>query len=442
MNRIIDQVREFIDTERLLQPNDRVLVAVSGGVDSMVLTYLLNELGYQIGIAHANFQLRASESEADEKFVTEMAQNLKVPVYTKRFDTEVHARNARISTQMAARVLRYEWFESLRQQFGFQAIATAHHADDVVETVLLNFTRGTGIRGLHGILPKREHIIRPMLTINNQSIIVFAQGQSIAWREDPSNQSDYYQRNLIRHQVIPLLKKINPRLEATTMNTVELIRSVEQYYHNSLHQLRQQIMISDQQHTKIFKSEAKHMSAVILADLLIDFGFNLEQCKSVLKALGQSGKMFYSGSHTLNVDREEIVISPISPESSQTTIDGPEDLVYLGEHKWNLSIYSASQYNIKPDRWTGAFDLDLVAFPLKLRKWSAGDRFCPLGMRQHKKLSDFLIDTKVPVNYKHEVQVLLSQGRIVWVVGHRIDDRFKITEDTTKVLEISIEQST
>ena len=399
MNGIIDQVREFIDAEHLLQPKDRVLVAISGGVDSMVLTYLLNELGYQIGIAHANFQLRASESEADEKFVKAMAQNLNVPFYTKKFDTELHARNAGISTQMAARELRYEWFEALRQQFGFHAIATAHHADDVVETVLLNFTKGTGIRGLHGILPKREHIIRPMLTVNKQSIVVFAEGHSMDWREDQSNESDYYQRNLIRHRVIPLLKRINPRLEATTRNTVEMLRSVEQYYHNSLDQLRQQIMISDQHHTKIFKSEVNQMSAVILADLLIDFGFNLEQCKSVLKALGQSGKMFYSGSHTLNVDREEIVISPITPESSITTIHGLEDLVHLGGHKWNLSVHSASQYNINPDRWTGAFDLDLVVFPMKLRKWSAGDRFCPLGMRQHKKLSDFLIDTKIPVNY-------------------------------------------
>jgi tRNA(Ile)-lysidine synthase len=442
MNGIIDQVIEFIDAEHLLQPNDRVLVAVSGGVDSVVLTYLLNELGYQIGIAHANFQLRASESEADEKFVTDIAHNLKVPVYTKKFDTELYARNAGISTQMAARALRYEWFEALRQQFGFHIIATAHHADDVVETVLLNFTRGTSIRGLHGILPKREHIIRPMLTVNKQSIIAFAKGHSIAWREDQSNQSDYYQRNLIRHQVIPILKRINPRLEATTRNTVEMLRSVEQHYRNSLDQLRQQIMISDQHHTKIFKSEVKDLSAVVLADLLIDFGFNLEQCKSVLKALGQSGKMFYSGRYMLNVDREEIVISPIYPESGLATIDGPEDLRHLGGHKWNLSVHSAGQYKINPDRWTGAFDLDLVAFPLKLRNWSAGDRFCPLGMRQHKKLSDFLIDTKVPVNYKQEVQVLLSQARIMWVVGHRIDDRFKITEDTTKVLEISIEQST
>ena len=442
MNGIIHQVREFIDNENLLQPKDRVLVAVSGGVDSVVLTYLLNELGYQIGIAHANFQLRASESEADEKFTTDMAQNLNVPVYTKKFDTAEYARNAGVSTQMAARELRYEWFEVLRRQFGFQVIATAHHADDVVETVLLNFTRGTGISGFHGILPKRDHIVRPMLTVNKQSILEFAQGHSIEWREDHSNQSDYYQRNLIRHRVIPLLKKINPRLEATTSNTVEMLRSVEQHYHHSLDQLRQQMMISDQQHIKISKSGVQQLSAVILADLLVDFGFNLEQCKSILKALGQSGKMFYSGSHKLNVDRGEVVISPISHESSLTTIDGIDNLVHVGGQKWNLTVHSANQYNIKPDRWTGAFDLDRVTFPLKLRKWSAGDRFCPLGMRHHKKLSDFLIDNKVPVNYKNEVQVLLSKGRIIWVVGHRIDDRFKITEDTTKVMEISIEQTT
>ncbi len=437
---MINDIKGFIENEQLLEPQSKVLVAVSGGVDSMVLAWLLNQLAFDIGIAHANFQLRGTESDTDELFTRRFAQNLNLPFYSKKFDTTGKAKSEGISTQMAARRLRYRWFEELRTIHHYQAIATAHHADDVLETLLLNLTRGTGISGLHGIFPRKDFLVRPLLFATKQQIVEFAQSQKLDWREDQSNQSDYYQRNLIRNQVVPLLKQINPNLTTTTMNTVEILRSVERQYHKSLAQLREQFMIHQDQTVMIPKLEIEHMSAPLLYDLIQGFGFNLKQCRSLLQdAFQQSGKMFFSSSHVLNVDRDQIIIAPIPGGVVELVIEGFGNGVrLLGNQNWQLTEYQADGYKIKSDRWVVALDMEKVTFPLKVRRWTAGDRFRPLGMTGFKKISDFLIDNKIPMHSKTDVQVLLSKGRIAWLVGHRIDDRFKITANTDRVLEILV----
>jgi len=439
MNGLVNQVTEFIDHEALLLPAHKVLVAVSAGVDSVVLVHILNAIGYRIGIAHANFQLRAEESNLDEILVKNLAKQLNVPFHTRKFNTGVYLKKHQVSTQMAARDLRYHWFEELREKHDYHAVATGHHLNDLLETILLNFTRGTGITGLHGILPKRGAIVRPLLAVTKQQILDYARAHQLEWREDRSNLQDYYQRNLIRNKVVPLLKKINPNFEHTTLNTVEILRSVEQQYLRSLDQLRQELMIYDQQHIKIFKSALKGMEPALLSDLLVEFGFNLEQCRSLLQqALGSSGKVFRSGSHVLNVDRDEIIISPINylkKDSVEIHYNIPGTIQVNGQ-QWCLTDYSVDGYDINTASHVGAFDLDKLIFPLTLRQWQPGDQFFPLGMNQRKKVSDFLIDSKVPLNYKSSIQVLLSGEEVIWVVGYRIDERYKITEKTKTVLEI------
>jgi tRNA(Ile)-lysidine synthase len=432
--------KEHVSFQKLFTPTDRILVAVSGGVDSMVLVDLLNTSGFSFALAHVNYQLRGRESDLDELLVQERARHLKVPVYVKRCETKLYAQSKGISMQMAARELRYQWFEELRISQNFQKIATAHHLNDVLETVLLNLTKGTGIAGLHGILPHRGLLVRPMIFATKEDILRYARRHQLSWRQDRSNDSDYYQRNLIRNKVVPLLKQINPDIEGSVKNTVEILRSIERHYRQTLDTFRSDLFKSEGAHIHIEKVKLNNMDPAIFTDLISKYGFNYEQCKRILsETIEHTGAIFQSSTHVLNIDRDEIIISPETeaPEVVEIASD-QRGVVEVGDHQWLLEEHTNQQYLVSPDSMLGSFDLDKLLFPLKIRKWQPGDRFRPLGMKRQKKLSDFLIDAKVPRNYKTQVRVLLSGKDVIWVIGHRIDDRYKVTNETKRILEIQV----
>ena len=442
---MLDQFLSFINKHNLIQPSQKVLLAVSGGMDSVVMCDLFSKAKINFVIAHCNFGLRGEESNEDEMFVKKLSIKYKVPFMVTTFQTADFAETEKISIQMAARILRYEWFEKIRREQNCNYIATAHHQNDVLETVLLNLTKGTGIAGLHGIRVKNGHIIRPLLFAEKETFFDYVVENQIIWREDSSNESNKYQRNLIRNEVVPLLKQINPNLENSMSHTVERIAAVEDIFEQEIEMLRKQITWADAQAVFVNYKAIQTLSQPVikLSELLKPYHFSYQQSQDIFEAFDkESGKTFLSPTHTLVKDRTELVITQKSLQSfvSQViTIDNEELIID------NLKLIIGKSFEITEDfvvptvRKIACLDADKVRFPLQLRKWKEGDWFCPLGMNKKKLISDFLIDQKVPLNLKKEVYLLTSNGSIVWVMGMRIDDRFKVTDKTEKVILLKIE---
>ena len=442
---MLDQFLSFINKHNLVQPSQKVLLAVSGGMDSVVMCDLFSKAKINFVIAHCNFGLRGEESNEDEMFVKKLSIKYKVPFMVTTFQTEDFAETEKISTQMAARILRYEWFEKIRQEQNCDYIATAHHQNDVLETVLLNLTKGTGIAGLHGIRLKNGRIIRPLLFAEKEMIFDYVVENQVIWREDSSNESNKYQRNLIRNEVVPLLKQINPNLENTMQHTVERIAAVEDIFEQEMEMLRKQITWSDSQAVFVNYKAIQTLSQPVikLSELLKPYHFTYQQSQDIFEAFDkESGKTFLSPTHTLVKDRTELVITKKSLQSfvSQVITISDEELIFD-----NLKLIIGKSFERTEDfivptaKKMACLDADKVRFPLQLRKWKEGDWFCPLGMNKKKLISDFLIDQKVPLNLKKEVYLLTSNGSIVWVMGMRIDDRFKVTDKTEKLILLKIE---
>ena len=432
----------FINDHQLLQSEEPVLLAVSGGIDSVVMSSLFHEAKLNFAIAHCNFGLRGQESEEDETFVRSIAQQYQVAFYTKRFDTKAYAKANKLSTQMAARELRYAWFEELCNTHSINQLATAHHANDCLETILFNLTKGTGIAGLHGILPKQNNLIRPLLFASKENLLQYAQARGLNWREDSSNKQDDYARNLIRHQVIPSLKLINPNLESTTNVTIDRLSQVEKLFNEQLKNLKEEIFFQQEgiYYIIIQKIKEKPWASVVLWELLKPFGFNFLQIKSLLHPSVQTGKSVYTDNYQLYVDRTTWMLT-----SRKQTIMPSEHII--SEEIKNVSFVRQTlqlqttlrkDYQIIHNNQTAALDLEKLQFPLTIRPWQTGDSFYPLGMLKRKKISDFLIDQKVPLLLKQKVYVLESKGQIAWVIGYRIDNRFKITEATKQVYELKL----
>ena len=440
---VLEQLLNHLNRHALCKTTDKILLAASGGLDSMVMFHLLRDAGFTLGVAHCNFQLRGEQSDADETFVQDTCKLFNIPFYLKRFDTAAYATGQGISMQMAARELRYQFFQETLADHGYRYVATAHHFNDNIESILLNLVRGTGFDGMRGIAPKKGNIIRPLLFATRGMVLDYAEELKILWREDVSNLSDDYQRNFIRHQVVPRLLELNPGFEESFRDTHERLLGGSQFaqayikaFQSSAVEVSNQVTTIDIQ--KIRRSESP---AVLLWELIKEFGFKYGQCRHIVME-HQPGKLFYAGSYQLLVDRTHYILERIQvPVFNTLTIE--EGQATAGEDPFTLSIQEVlkDDFELVRDSGLAQLDADKVQFPLVWRTWQAGDYFVPLGMRQEKKLSDFLIDLKIPFNSKADITVLESRGEIIWVVGYRISERYKVTADTKRVLIIEQKQN-
>jgi tRNA(Ile)-lysidine synthase len=440
MNDIKEKFIQFLTQNCHCLADDYYLLAISGGIDSMVMLDLYRQHGLKAAIAHCNFQLRGPESDEDENFVRQTALKYKVPFYSERFNTLQYSTDKGISIQMAARELRYEWFNELARDKKIGVIATAHHKDDSVETFLINLSRGTGISGLTGIKPRFGNLVRPLLFASREEIRNFAISRNIVWREDSSNSSVRYIRNKIRHQLLPKWTSILPGLPDAILKTASHIQETKIIIDRIVSQFITEATRTQgvRMEIEIAKIKLLPSSGIILYEVLQPFGYNYSTVERLLETLdGQPGKRFLSRSHEMIVDRSHIIIQPLFARV-EPEIEIPANTLAI-QYPLNLSFQVIAQdglFAIPPDNTIANFDLDSIHFPLLIRKWKKGDYFYPLGMKGRKKLSDFFIDSKIPIPDKKRFWVMESGGNIAWIIGLRIDDRFKIVASTGNILQI------
>ena len=439
---MLEKIRQFIEDQQLFSLSaDPLLVAVSGGQDSVVLLDALHRLGVPLAVAHCHFGLRDDEADADEQFVRKLAKQYAAPYFVEFFQTKAFAEQEGISTQMAARALRYAWFEQVRQREGLAYVATAHHQRDAAETMLLNLTHGTGLAGLHGIPAKNGHLVRPLLPIDKPALFDYLVENGLAWREDASNDSPVYQRNRLRQQVLPVLREINPNLDRTLQITAERVGGAEEIVRRYVADTaaEAQRTEADVTYLRIDTLRKTAATALVLHELLRPFGFSYLVTKDIVAAFGaESGRQFDSPTHRLVKDREQLVITPRRLESFGThqVAAGQETLKIDGLHL-RLALHEAAGFAIGRAKNQAALDADKLKFPLTVRRWQEGDWFMPIGLKGKKKLSDFLIDQKIPLNLKDDVRVLTSaDGKIAWIIGLRPDERFRVTAETQSVLAV------
>ncbi|WP_299365028.1 tRNA lysidine(34) synthetase TilS [Winogradskyella sp.] len=431
--------REYIDDHFKFLHSARLLIGVSGGIDSVVLSHLCKSLDSDFALAHCNFNLRGEESNADEDFVLELAEELDVEVFIQNFDTQAYGEEHKLSIQMAARELRYHWFEELAEQLQFDYILTAHHADDNLETFLINFTRGTGLNGLTGIPEVNDNIVRPLLRFSRVEIEAYAMEEQIKWREDSSNSSRKYLRNKLRHEVVPILKEINPQLLDSFQNTLGYLNDTADIVEESLNAVSKRAITTINDKEIIYKvSEFKKVNnpRAYLFEMFKDFGFT--EWNDVVDLLdAETGKYVKSNTHRLIKHREFLILTDRQSERREESfvineVDNPVETP-LG----TLDFQKVDA--LEDNSSTTIFvDFENIKFPLELRIWETDDVFHPLGMKGKKKLSKYLKDEKLLPTEKAHTWVLASKGNIVWVVGMRADDRFKVTDKTQQILKIEL----
>lgn len=436
--RVLEQLLNHIHRYTLCKTTDKILLAVSGGLDSMAMFRLLKEAGLPVAVAHCNFQLRGADSDGDEELVRATCQQYNTPFFVRRFETAGYASQQGISIQMAARELRYVYFNELLDTHGYDYVATAHHFNDVIETTFLNLIRGTGIEGFTGIAPKNGKIIRPLLFATREMLLAYVLSNQVPWREDSSNDTDDYQRNFLRHQVIPRLLELNPNFEETFRDTHERLLGSRDLTRAFLKTFQASaVQVSDNKTTiDIRKLRQSESPAVILWEIIKEFGFNFDQSRQVIRD-HQPGKIFLSASHQLLVDRQQYIIGKNEDADLRSVfIENGEQTAFNAGFTLTLKEVPDADFELIKDQAIAQVDADQLQYPLIWRTWRAGDYFMPLGMRQEKKLSDFLIDLKIPFNDKADITVLESGGHIMWVVGFRISERFKVKAHTKRILII------
>lgn len=435
----IKKFTDFIEQNSLFNREDTVLAAVSGGIDSVLMVHLLKAAGYKFAIAHCNFQLRGDEALADQAFCKALANQNNIPFYTINFNTEQYAAQNKISIQMAARELRYNWFEQLRGQHQYTAIALAHHQNDAIETILLNLVRGTGIAGLHGILPKNGLLVRPLLFLTREEIEKLINDNGFSYVEDSSNASTKYARNKLRHDVIPKLRELNPSLESTFQNNLERFKDLETLLELRVDELKAKLLReADDDEVHILISEAKKLNPqrLLLYKLLQPYGFNEAIVDDLISTLDKhSGRVFESATHQLILDREKLIITSLkkTEQQSVSVFENGTD-VHFGNYKLNM-LHDDAPLIIKDNPMAVSVDAAKLIFPLSIRTWQQSDVFYPIGMKTRKKLSDFFIGQKIPVHQKTQIPLLINgNGEIIWIAGYRPDNRYKVSKNTKKVI--------
>ncbi|MFN9501386.1 MAG: tRNA lysidine(34) synthetase TilS [Chryseotalea sp.] len=416
----------------------KFLLAVSGGVDSMVLAHLFYQSGLPFAIAHVNFQLRGEESVRDAAFVKNTAATWHVPYFEKTVDTRKHQQELKTSLQLAARELRYQWFFKLAKTENFDWVVTAHHINDRFETAMLNFMQGASPYALAGIREKSGIVIRPLLGFTKEEIVAYAQENTIAWREDSSNEKNDYTRNQLRNEVLPALYKWKPHWQSAFERTITKIEHEEACKAWALEEFKKQYVKQDPELLQISIAGLQAMSnaTAIVYALLHPFGYNYDQCMAIAQSnLSASGNSFESLAYKLVVDRHYLFLKKKEPtEHTTALIEKPEGEYRLGKQKVTVKEVKKEAVVFAPNR--AYFDADKVAFPLVWRTWQMADKLRPFGMYGTKNVSDILIDLKTPQPEKETQTVLASAGTIIWVVGKRQSEDFRLTESTKTAIEI------
>jgi len=433
------QLDKFIQTKGLLKPEEKLLMTVSGGVDSMLLLKYLIDRKYNVIAAHCNFGLRGEESDGDENFVKTYCYENKVVCHKKRFNTQHYAKANGISIQMAARNLRYHWFDELVKAEGYAKIITAHHKTDNAETVLLNMVRGTGLKGLEGISAISGNIIRPLLNFSRDEIEDSAKELNLKYREDSSNANDKYYRNKIRLHVLPFLKNINPAFENTIQNNAEIIHEAGAFINFFINQIKEEITVRKSLDEFVLSKNLllqQPEPGFVLYSVLSEFGFNASTVKNIFRGLtGISGKQFLSATHRLVTHQQHLIVQPIKHEHLESIRIG-KDLknIETQHHHWNFEVLDKIEFSFAKNEIV--VDYEKLTFPLTIRLWEKGDKIKPFGMIGHKKVSDVLIDHKISISDKEKIWVLVSDEKTVWITGLVMNEDFKITDSTAKGLKI------
>jgi len=422
-----------------------LLLAISGGIDSMVLYDLLIKLNYKLSLAHCNFKLRKEESDLDEALIISEAKKNDSQLYLTKFDTKAYAQKEKTSIQMAARELRYAWFEELLQKGGYDYLLTAHHADDNVETFIINLSRGTGLDGLTGIPEKSRNIMRPLLPFSKDDILNYAKDSNVLWREDQSNEENKYLRNKVRNELVPLLKEMNPSFLDSFHATITNLQGTKQIVQDRMKQILDTVTDpSEEDSILAFKVNALSKLSEkpsYIYEIFNPYGF--KQIQDIISLLsGQSGKQVLSKTHRLIKHRDHSLLSRFQEK------DNTSGELQVFEHDQRIELKDVSiQFNtlslnnlepISPDPLTEKFDKNLLTFPLEVRKWKKGDYFYPIGMKGKKKLSKFFKDEKYSLLQKENIWLLCSGVDVIWVIGKRMDDRYKITDKTIHILKATV----
>jgi len=435
------QFKEFVEKHQLFTTNDKLLLAFSGGIDSVVLAHLLLNNNYRFELAHCNFQLRGDESNQDEQFAYHFANQNQLIIHCQKFDTKLYAQHNNITIQEAARILRYQYFDNIATQHKCSFILTAHHLDDNIETVFLNIIRGTGLKGLCGIPIQNQQVVRPLLFATREQIKQYALKHSLSWREDSSNQTDKYTRNYLRHHVLPKLQEIQPDIHNILNKNIQNFTTSYQLLEELVNEKMQSFVHKNEQTLSILIDDLKKISQakLLLYHYLQPYGFNLSQIEQILYKNHQNGKYFTTNQYKAYIYKPYLnIIKSHNSDTQQpyyiiekNTKEVLEPIhLILNQYAFNKNI------EIPNCKHIALIDFARLSFPLYIRKWEKGDFFYPLGMNQRKKISDFLIDQKIPIYEKENVWILENKGEIVWIIGYRIDDRYKVTSETQYILNI------